>query len=346
MKRFQLLDKSYDGVFIEPNEWVNVTFAGNVTEVVTALPERKNKIKILSKEEVENYTLDPEKKYYMNIGDGEINECKIIESRKDDYDGVRQSIKRLRDYINANVLNANRCRWITLTYRQREGENSEAVPMTDTKRLYLDFKHFMARLRHHFWNRRIEYIAVAEPQRSGSWHMHVILIFSKKAPFIPNDVLRDKFWKKGFVDIQRLNDNCDNLGAYFSAYLANIEYVEGDPLSPDDEIIEGLDGKGRDKKYIKGGRLKFYPPKFNLYRISKGIVSAVVDTMKYKNLDKSCLGALTAAKRVCLFDEETGGTIIYKYEYYNKAREPEVADRYLENLKQRLRDFQANRKIS
>ena len=112
----------------------------------------------------------------------------------------------------------------------------------------MDFKHFIQRLRSHYWNRRIEYIAVAEPQRSGAWHMHVILIFSKTAPFIPNTKLREKYWRKGFVDIQKIDENCDNLGAYFSAYLANIEYKEGDPLDPDDEIIDSLDGKGRRKK--------------------------------------------------------------------------------------------------
>ena len=344
--KLQLLEKTQENVFIFPNETVNVTFSGNITEVVTALPERKNKIKILNAEEVKSYNLDADKKYYMTIPDGEINECRVMESRHDDYSGVKQSINRLRGYINANVVNADRCRWITLTYRQRESEDSEAVPMTDTKRLYLDFKHFMQRIRRHFWNRNIEYICVAEPQGSGAWHMHVILIFSKKAPFIPNDVLREKFWKKGFVDIQRLDDNCDNLGAYFSAYLCNIEYKEGDPLDPGDEIIDDLDGKGRGKKYIKGGRLKFYPPKFNLYRLSKGVEAPIEEQMLYKKLDKSKLGALTAARKVSLYDEETGAVITYKYEYYNKKREPDVQDRYLENLRQRLRDFQRGKKIA
>ena len=341
-----LLKKTFDPVFIEPNQLCNVTFAGPITEVVTALPERKKKVKILSAKEVEEFSLDPDKKYYMNIGDGEINECKVLESRKDDFNGVRESIRRLRDYINTNVVNAKRCRWLTLTYRQRENEDSEAVPMTDPKRLYLDFKHFIQRLRSHYWNRRIEYIAVAEPQRSGAWHMHVILIFSKTAPFIPNTELREKYWRKGFVDIQKIDENCDNLGAYFSAYLANIEYKEGDPLDPDDEIIDSLDGKGRGKKYIKGGRLKFYPPKFNLYRISNGIKPPIIEQMPYKKLDKTNLGALTATREVILYDEETGATVQYKYEYYNRNREPDVQDRYLENLRERLREFQKGKKTA
>ena len=293
--KLQLLEKTQEDVFIFPNETVNVTFSGNITEVVTALPERKNKIKILNAEEVKSFHLDADKKYYMTIPDGEINECRVMESRHDDYSGV-------------------------------------------------NFKHFIQRLRSHYWNRRIEYIAVAEPQGSGAWHMHVILIFSKTAPFIPNIELREKYWRKGFVDIQKIDENCDNLGAYFSAYLANIEYKEGDPLDPDDEIIDSLDGKGRGKKYIKGGRLKFYPPKFNLYRISKGIKPPIIEQMLYKKLDKSKLGALTAARKVSLYDEETGAVITYKYEYYNKIREPDVQDRYLENLRQRLRDFQRVKK--
>ena len=341
MQKYKLLERRVEKVFISPNADVNVTFAGNITKVVTALPTFSMKVKILSKLEVEKYELDPNKKWYMRISDGEINECELMETREDDYSGVKATLLRLRGYINANVTNAHKCRWITLTYRQREDEKSEAVPMTDPERLYLDFKHFIFRLRLRYPG--MEYIAVAEPQQSGSWHMHVILIFKKRAPFIPFDVLRDKYWRKGYVDIQKIDDNCDNLGAYFSAYLANIEYEEGDELQEGDELVTGKDAKGREKKFIKGGRLKFYPPKMNLYRISRGIVKPEEAQMKYKELDKSKLGALTHSEIIALYNEETDRMITYKYEYYNRKIKPEVEDPRLESIRQRLREMTKRR---
>ena len=146
MQKYKLLERRVEKVFIHPNADVNVTFAGNITKVVTALPTSSMKVKMLSKLEVEKYELDPNKKWYQRLSDGEINECELMETREDDYSGVKATLLRLRGYINANVTNAHKCRWITLTYRQREDEKSEAVPMTDPERLYLDFKHFICAL--------------------------------------------------------------------------------------------------------------------------------------------------------------------------------------------------------
>ena len=70
----------------------------------------------------------------MVMATGEIKQAQHIESRADNKLQVSQSLKRLRDYINTNVVDVNKCKWITLTYKEN---------MTDTKRLYKDFEKFV-----------------------------------------------------------------------------------------------------------------------------------------------------------------------------------------------------------
>ena len=122
----------------------------------------------------------------------------------------------MRRIINANCLNNDVVRWVTLTYKEN---------MQDYKRLYDDFKKFNMRLRYYFKNTyddlSYEYIAVPEPQGRGAWHMHVIMIFNKKPPFIDNNTVIYKTWGYGFTSFQAV-DNCDNFGAYLSAYLSDL----------------------------------------------------------------------------------------------------------------------------
>ena len=304
-----------DKVYFSDYDRVIVKRSGNIHEIRSAVPSREIKIKLLNKDEVKSYGCDECKKYFLRLDTGEIKECSMSDSRQDNYSGVLATISCLRDIINANSIKPSSLRWITLTYRQRENENEEAVPMRDTKRLYLNFKHFVERLRLDYPTRKIEFIKVAEPQRSGSWHLHVILIFNGKAPFIRNDVLREYYWRQGFVDIQSVGRDCDNLGAYFSSYLTNIEYEEGDILNEGEKLIDI-----NNKKYIKGGRLKFYPSGFNLYSTSRGInqPEEVETFMKYVDLES--LGMLTDVKEVYLFDMTTGYSATYRYLYFNKAR--------------------------
>ena len=63
-----------------------------------------------------------------------------------------------------------------------------------------------------------------EPQGRGAWHMHCIIIFDDIAPFIPNNEIA-KLWKQGFTKTTKL-DNIDNIGAYLTAYLGDMEYDE------------------------------------------------------------------------------------------------------------------------
>lgn len=193
----------------------------------------------------------------VNTITGEIKTVKHVEDRADpkNYESLRSTFKRLKRLIGANFQGGQAELWLTLTYRDS--------PMTDSKRLYDDFKQFIRRLRK-ATNKELAYIVIIEPQASGSLHAHLLLkTLDKSRLYIANDVVATA-WGQGFVNVRRLKDT-DNVSAYLMAYLTNVDLnnLEGD--------FEG--DKDKSKKIIKGGRLSLYPLHMQIYRKSrKGIV--------------------------------------------------------------------------
>lgn len=263
-----------------------------------------------------------DKDHYMYLDTGEIFECNHIDNRGENKFQVGQSLKRLREYINTNVVDTNKCKWITLTY---------AKNMQDTKQLYNDFKRFMTRFKRRFKDYNIEYITACEPQARGAWHMHLILIFDKVAPFIPNATI-EKLWQQGFTKTTKLDD-IDNIGAYLTAYLGDMEFTEENILELQKQglnvsqmalkevnEVEGIKLK-EPKSFIKGGRLYMYPPKFNLYRISRGIKKPIKEYYSYHVAkEKAGLQLPTYSKGIKLSDTDTSFSNIIIYEYYNTKR--------------------------
>lgn len=229
---------------------------GNVTEVTALSWIPKATIQRLDKD---HYIVLSEDAKIERLEDTIIHTYNHSEKKIDNVHSVRQSIARMRRVINTNCVNPAVVRWVTLTYAQN---------MTDTKILYDDFKNFNKRFRYYLKTKydglSYEYIAVPEPQERGAWHMHIIMIFNRMPPYIDNNNVICPTWGHGFTSFQAV-DNCDNFGAYLSAYLSDLpaEVEEG---YSDNNIVE-KDGK----KYIKGGRLVLYPKDMKLYRISKGI---------------------------------------------------------------------------
>lgn len=201
-----------------------------------------------------------DKDHWMNPKTGEISEyVNRGTTRADNYQELRKSFAKLRKLINTNCTDYARCRWCTLTYREN---------MTDAQRLYRDFDRFRKRLRRHFdkLGYKFEYIAVPEPQERGAWHLHVILIFDKRAPYIDNNKVFAPMWGQGFTKVKALDPKNDNLGAYLTAYLCDIPAREGQEC----DVVKVTKGK-KAKRIIKGGRLHLYPVGMNVYRHSRGI---------------------------------------------------------------------------
>lgn len=291
-----------------PDDVVRLKESGNIFELVYM--KRRNKRCYIER-------LDSE--HYIDLKTGEVKDFVHIGNRSDDLNSVRCSLGRLRDYLNANITDVQCCRWVTLTYAQPDGK-----PMTDTVLLYKDFKNFIKRLRLRYG--KFEYIVAMEPQASGSWHAHVVLIFPEKAPFIPNEEMAE-IWGQGFTVTKRL-DSVDNVGAYLTAYLGDMEledYVELDDVPDHISVkeVEYIDdsGKNQKKRYVKGGRLYMYPPNFNLYRCSRGCKKPTVTYMPEKDAEKKVSSAkLTFQRTVFLVDPETDFENVISYRYYNKVR--------------------------
>lgn len=256
-----------------------------------------------------------DKNHYSNIKTGEILECNHIENRSNGKAQISQSLKRLREYLNTNITDVSKCKWITLTYAEN---------MTDTNRLYTDFKKFIMRFRYKFKSFKFEYIVAMEPQERGAWHCHCVFIFKHSAPFIPNNII-EKLWSHGFTKTTKLDD-IDNIGAYLTAYLGDIEYnakLHGKEDNYKIKKVIEIDEQNnkKQKKYIKGGRLYLYPPKFNLYRISRGIKKPQKIYMQYSVAkEKAGLTHPTYSKSIKLTSYDNLYSNQITYEYYNTKR--------------------------
>ena len=250
-----------------------VTTMGHITEVTvrqknaTSAPCRK---------------LD--KDHYVDTRTGEVFEYHHIENRSESLRSIRNTLGRIRAIVNTNVVEPQNVRWVTLTYAEN---------MTDTERLYQDFRKFWQRFT--YWCKKSgykkpEYITVQEPQGRGAWHVHAFLIWDCEAPYIDNNSVMQKLWGHGFTKTKALKD-CDNIGAYFSAYLGDMPLDEVQKL-PEAEKEKALSGtavlekeftdeqdRTKTKKFVKGGRLYLYPPGMNIIRTTKGIKQPEVEVM-------------------------------------------------------------------
>lgn len=175
---------------------------------------------------------------------------------------LRESLGRLKDYLNANVTDVSKCRCITLTYKS---------VMSDSERLYCDFKIFNRRCRKLYGH--YEYITACEYQKRGSLHLHCVFICDSKAPFMKNSEVA-KLWGQGFVNIRKIT-NVNDVGRYLTAYvgdafLSDLERVPDDVQREHVKTVEVKEnGSTVEKTVIKGARLALVPPGFNMYRISK-----------------------------------------------------------------------------
>lgn len=295
--------------------------SGNITEMVGMTNDSHScNFQKLSKDE------------YMVLSTGEVKEYDHKISRLENINSVRKTIKTLRRLINANVLNAEYCKWITLTYAEN---------MTDTKRLYSDFDSFRKRLIRYLTKNDIpipEYISVVEPQARGAWHIHLILIWNQSAPFLDNNSVITRLWGHGFTKTKALN-NVDNIGAYFSAYLADMPLDEISDMDSDivslinascsviEKSFTDDDDTIKDKKFVKGARLYLYPTGMNLYRTSRNIKRPqVIDISKSsyydivntydRNEKKASLGELTFSSATSVTDDGKVINDINRY-YFN-----------------------------
>ena len=209
---------------------------------------------------------------YMIIETGEVKSYTLAENRAQDTDSLRKTFKKLRGVITTNFHGNKNELCFTITYREQ---------MTDTIRLYHDFEKFFKKLKYKYVD--VDYISVVEPMGNGRWHCHVLLRFnSLDKIYIPNEEI-EALWGQGFTKVKAIKSNVDNLGAYLSAYLGDIELTKEThwQLKPNSKVKE-VEIDGHKKKFIKGGRLHLYPSGMNIYRCSRGIKQPIITMMTYE----------------------------------------------------------------
>ena len=251
-----------------------------------------------------------DKDSYVDLSTGEIREFNHSENRADNYNSLRQTFKKLRYLINNNFVGKGNEKHITLTYKEN---------MTDPKRLYTDFNKFMKRLKYAFKDiTTIDYILVVEPQERGAWHCHVLTRFNDVDKLhVSNNKIRDLWGHGKIVSTKSLKD-VDNIGAYLSAYLADVEL---NPDSYHETSEKGLKIEIKEvegKRYIKGGRLHMYPPGMKLYRASKGIVYPEHEFMSYKNAKKIVGSAQPHFSRSYHIEDDNFNSTLINEQYNSK----------------------------
>ena len=305
--------KKIDNIKVPENAKVRVKLTGDIMEVMYSEKQALGQIYI---KKINGHE-------YVNLRTGEVLEYETIENRSQNLDSVRRSLGRRRDYINTNVVDVTKCKWVTLTYAEN---------MTDTRRLYKDFEKFRKRMSYKYG--KFEYIIACEPQGRGAWHIHMLMIFPGKAPYIPNNEM-EVTWSHGFTVTKKLDENISNIGAYLTAYLGDFDFSDLDKLSSqelkkmqgkqikDVEVLEP-NGMKTSKKIIKGGRLHMYPANFNIYRCSKGIKKPAIfkDFEKeVQKIVKASSAKLTFEKTISIHDTDKDYKNTLNYRYYNSISE-------------------------
>ena len=284
---------------------VKVSEMGNIIEI-QYMSKRNSKQTIQMQKGGEEFVI---------LATGEIKEVQHGTTRKDNKKGLYKTFANIRAIINTNVTDVSKVRWCTLTYKEN---------MTDTKKLYQDFTNFNKRFCYFCTKNgfdKAEYIAVFEPQKRGAWHCHLLYIWDKQAPFIPNKTLAE-LWGHGFVQIRQLN-NIDNIGAYLTAYLTDLDLSECTILDLNEKSVikecEVPTTNGTTKKaVVKGSRLKLYPAGFQIMRHSKGIKKPTQTIMSQTEAITKVQGAVKTFERAYrLYDEETGFESVIVKEQFN-----------------------------
>lgn len=297
------MEENSEEYIIRPNDIVTVTEMNHIIEIqhMQKMNTRQN-IKKMNKDE------------YVDLKTGEIKEFNHFENRKDSYNSLRQTFKKLKYLVNNNFNGKKNELWVTLTYRGVEQTN-------DIKKVSRDYDNFRGRLERKFKKTTsVDMLKILEPHASGNWHLHVLMRFNDVKTIYVHSSEMAELWSHGFATVKSLKD-VDNIGAYISAYLSDLELTDQtvQVALREDRKIAVKEVDGEEKKFIKGGRLHLYPPGSNIYSKSKGIKYPERKKTKYKNVKKIVGSAKPHYKNSShVKNEDFENTITY--EQYNLKR--------------------------
>ena len=102
----------------EAADMVTVKMAGNVTEIRFSKTSAGSPIKKVDKD------------HGVDVRTGELVEFQHNVNRAGDKHSVAQSLKRLRDIINANLENPDNALWVTFTYAENMRDENDYIPIS------------------------------------------------------------------------------------------------------------------------------------------------------------------------------------------------------------------------
>lgn len=235
------------------NAITEIVHCGNVTEI-KVLERRLSQI---------SYYKRISKTEYVDTQTGEVYEYKNNTS-PNKRRNLNKAFEKLRYLINNNFNSDINELHVILTYGEK---------MDDFDKVSKDFKRFWEKVNYKYPD--LEYIRIIEPQHTGTWHIHVLIKTKKKGYLtLPKDEL-EQLWGHGYVWISKIKNN-DNIGAYFSACLKDVDVFEKDSEKPNET-----------KCIVKGARLHFYPQNKRFYSYSKGIKKPVIIRTTYGEAKKN-----------------------------------------------------------
>lgn len=229
--------KAFQG--FEPDRPITLEIAGNVLDL-------RQSTRSVGKSNVQWIDAD----HYIDLKTGEIREAEHSVTRGDKISvhQLRRSFREMRGIINTNFkgkYGEGNETLITLTYHEN---------MQDPQRLYYDLQKFMLKLKYHVGN--IKYVTAVEPQGRGAWHAHILCQQLEPGELVDKKLIA-QLWQHGIIiDVENLRE-CDNVGAYLTAYLSN---------TPEDAKANGAEVG---KAVKKGNRLHMYPRGMHVYRASR-----------------------------------------------------------------------------
>jgi hypothetical protein len=249
---------------------------------------------------------------YVIRDSGEILEYKLSQNKSENIASLKKTFHRARDLINNNFEgNANELH-VTLTYAEN---------MVDKDRLYKDFEAFWKRFKRAY-GKNIDYLSIVEPQERGAWHCHVLIRFNDvDKVYIPNADIAN-IWGLGFTKT-KATAGVDNMGAYITAYLTDVELTEENILGISNKSVEvkTVEIDGEKKRFVKGARIHLYPSGMNIIRSSKGIIYPSIEEMTYaaaKKIVGDCPPNYSSTTKILNDDDKLLNQITY--EHYNLRR--------------------------
>lgn len=309
------MKKYVENVDIKASDYVSMTSMGNHTEI-QYLKNRKPAGECAIKK------IDSER--YVLKSTGEIKMFNKSKNRSENAESVRQTMKRLRNKINNNFFGDKNELFITLTYAEN---------MMDSKKLYRDYDVFMKRLKRFFKAFELRALAVVEPQERGAFHMHVLVKLPrfKGYLYVKNETIQS-MWGHGFCKTKKISSkNVDNLGAYLTAYLTDIEVDIDSEFGGVKKVSEN--GGEVEKRFVKGARLHFYKVGMNYYRCTRNCSMPISCILPYAEVLKKNLGKKVYENSFSIIDDNVDvadekysdfykGRLLntIKYEIYNLVR--------------------------